>query len=393
MKKITAIFIVLSLSLMVCSPASAEEEMLNIFVNEEKLDLALSPIVENGTSFIQARTLLEALDYELTWEATEQKVTATNEENTLHMWVERQTAQWNNEQMELLWSPKLVDGYVYIPLRWVAELVGYEVLWDDETQSIKMNEMAWMEAQVKEVLEQTFADFAKEDAEAVLRHFADYTPLYFSLSASLEEKFKHYDINSTIEYMDFIQMKDGEAVVHTTINNVNTNDAFYLDNKSEIVYFIVQNDKGTWEIVNEELKDVTFTNLEALVTNPPKYRSSLKRKVTDVIENNVKASEDEDIEAFMDTIHEQAPTYDMLEQQAKFMFATYDLKYSLEENVLVYVDEDEGEAYVYTVSTTSKLDGPPFTDARTKAILVLQKNEENEWKIVSTTPITTEAIK
>jgi ketosteroid isomerase-like protein len=103
--------------------------------------------------------------------------------------------------------------------------------------------------------------------------------------------------------------------------------------------------------------------------------------ITSVIYDNLKAYQDENLNAVMATIHEQSPLYADTRTITEQIFNLYDLKYKLE-SVRVIEESDE-EARVRAVQITEKISGPDFRDNKIVAIHVLKKAADGEWKIYS----------
>lgn len=105
------------------------------------------------------------------------------------------------------------------------------------------------------------------------------------------------------------------------------------------------------------------------------------REVTAVIYDNIKALNNEDLEASMATIHEESPIYAATRQVTKELFLIYDLKYKLKQ--VKVVEKSDQEIKVEYVQTTERIDGPEFKDNKIKAVSVLKKSK-GKWKIFST---------
>jgi hypothetical protein len=97
-----------------------------------------------------------------------------------------------------------------------------------------------------------------------------------------------------------------------------------------------------------------------------------------VVQENIKAMNDRDLDRAMATIDEQSPSYDQTKQVAKKLFEMYELKYELA-NVKVIV-QTEDEARVGCIQTTKKVSGPGFRDNRIDFVHTLRK-VDGRWKI------------
>lgn len=101
-------------------------------------------------------------------------------------------------------------------------------------------------------------------------------------------------------------------------------------------------------------------------------------EIISVIYENLRAAQDEDLEAYMATIHEQSPIYASTEQLTSQGFDSYDLTYDLE--YVQVIEKSDSEARVDFVQTTRKVNGPAFRDYKITGIYILRKSSE-KWKI------------
>ena len=104
-------------------------------------------------------------------------------------------------------------------------------------------------------------------------------------------------------------------------------------------------------------------------------------EVTLVLYQNMRAAEDENLVAYMATIHELSPMYAATEQQMKQFFNTYDLEYELKD--IEVIEKFEQEARVKFVQITRKVSGPAFRNNKVTGIHILRKSD-GKWKIYNT---------
>lgn len=102
-----------------------------------KMDVA--PFIQNGRTFVPVRFLGNALgldDGRITWDGPTQ--TATLRGNaTLQMTVGRAQVVSNGTAKDIDVAPVIADpGRTMLPARYVAEGLGYEVGWDEATQTV-----------------------------------------------------------------------------------------------------------------------------------------------------------------------------------------------------------------------------------------------------------------
>ena len=101
-------------------------------------------------------------------------------------------------------------------------------------------------------------------------------------------------------------------------------------------------------------------------------------EITSVIYKNLAFAENEDIESYMGTIHEQSPKYALTEKQIEQTFNTYDLTHRLDS--IKVVEKSDQLAKVKYVQITEKVDGPAFKNFKITGTHILKKSN-GKWKL------------
>jgi len=97
-----------------------------------------------------------------------------------------------------------------------------------------------------------------------------------------------------------------------------------------------------------------------------------------VVQENIKAMNNEDLDKAMATIDDQSASYDQTKKVAKQLFELYDLKYELDS--LKVISQTDDEARVECIQTTMKVKGPAFRDNRIVFVHTLRR-VDGIWKI------------
>lgn len=105
------------------------------FVNDQmpgvKMDTA--PFIQDGRTFVPVRFLGHALgvqDENITWSQAERKATLTHGANSLSMVIGKKQIVINGQAKAIDVSPTVRDSRTFLPARYVAEGLGFEVDWD-----------------------------------------------------------------------------------------------------------------------------------------------------------------------------------------------------------------------------------------------------------------------
>ena len=99
------------------------------------------PFIKEGRTFVPLRFIVEGLGGKVEWYDEERKIVVKFEDNTLTLWIGKREALLNNETVfidsenENIY-PIILNGRTFIPLRFVAESLGFSVKWEGNTKTI-----------------------------------------------------------------------------------------------------------------------------------------------------------------------------------------------------------------------------------------------------------------
>lgn len=102
-------------------------------------DMDAAPFIRDSRVYVPVRYLGHALglpDTGITWEDADQSVTMTAESTTVRLSVGSYKLSVNGRESTMDAAPVLAGGRVYLPARWVAEALGYEVGWDGNARAV-----------------------------------------------------------------------------------------------------------------------------------------------------------------------------------------------------------------------------------------------------------------
>jgi hypothetical protein len=106
------------------------------------------------------------------------------------------------------------------------------------------------------------------------------------------------------------------------------------------------------------------------------------QQLFDVLHKNAKAGVNEDLDAYMATIHTGSPLYGRTEDTLKEMFATYDLNFEFYD--LTVTSLKTNEAKVHFSLLTRKRTGPDFRNNIVIGTMILRP-DNGVWKIYNQT--------
>lgn len=98
-----------------------------------------SPIIQNDTTLVGFRGLLEALGATVEWDGDTKTVTAIKGDTTIVLNIDSDTAYVNGTPYTLLVPPVIKENSTMIPVRFISEQLGMKVSWNGETKLITIS--------------------------------------------------------------------------------------------------------------------------------------------------------------------------------------------------------------------------------------------------------------
>ncbi len=112
------------------------ERSLKVAVNGERLDFDVNPVKIDDRVLVPMRGIFEHLGAQIAWDDASQTVTGTLGEKTVVLPIGSDSATVNGSVVALDVPAQLVDGRTMVPVRFISESLGAEVLWDEEQQAV-----------------------------------------------------------------------------------------------------------------------------------------------------------------------------------------------------------------------------------------------------------------
>lgn len=99
----------------------------------------VSPIIINGTSYVPMRAVMEALGLSVSWNDVRHEAAVSDGKTTVTVEIGSDFAQVDGKTVEMEISPVMMGGRVMLPVRFFAELFGFDVQWDNVSRTVKIN--------------------------------------------------------------------------------------------------------------------------------------------------------------------------------------------------------------------------------------------------------------
>lgn len=108
-------------------------------VNGEDVNIdedGTAPVIVDGRTMVPIRAVVEALGGEVSWDAAARTVTVTKDSDVISLTIDSNLAEVNSQSVELDTPPIIVNERTLLPLRFVSENLGAEVVWNAENRQI-----------------------------------------------------------------------------------------------------------------------------------------------------------------------------------------------------------------------------------------------------------------
>ena len=96
------------------------------------------PVITNGRTMVPIRDIAEALGYAVTWNSTTQTVGIKNTKSSVSLKVGSKTMSVNGKNITMDAAPYVSKGSTMVPLRFVAEGLGTKFTWNQQTSTVNI---------------------------------------------------------------------------------------------------------------------------------------------------------------------------------------------------------------------------------------------------------------
>ncbi len=256
------------------SPVFASD--ITITIDDQPLVTTSAPIIENDRVLVPMRSIMESLGYEIFWDDKTRSVTGIKGDTEIFLSVDYSIAIVNGSYVSLDAYPKIVDGSTYVPIRFLADHSGAEVIWSSEDRSVAIY------TEVLETDEINVAEIAAESVVYIQTNSKQGSGVILSEDGLIATNFHIIDGAKSIQFMfsDRTVYQDETAVVSMypeidlailQIDAENLKPAtLEEDFETEDAIFTVSSPQGEHNVVTEGVvvhKDENVINISAPIAN------------------------------------------------------------------------------------------------------------------------------
>ncbi|WP_069997215.1 stalk domain-containing protein [Cellulosilyticum sp. I15G10I2] len=118
------------------SSVNASSQNIIIYLNNKPLVSQTAPFIEKGVTLVPMRLIFEALEAKVGWVAETQTVIAKKNATSITLTIGQKSAFIDINKQELRLPPILRNGTTYVPLRFISESLGANVTWDEKNKAV-----------------------------------------------------------------------------------------------------------------------------------------------------------------------------------------------------------------------------------------------------------------
>lgn len=136
-KRISIMLAIMSLIVLSIVTVDANEN-ITVCLDEQILNFDVPPQIINGRTMVPMRKIFESLGAVVTWDAKTQTATGKKDDTIVNVSINSNILFKNGVPKSLDVAPALIDSRTLVPVRAIAESFDCEVIWEGETQTVRI---------------------------------------------------------------------------------------------------------------------------------------------------------------------------------------------------------------------------------------------------------------
>lgn len=135
--KFASFIVIVTILVSIILPVSANQTV-SVYMNNEKINFDVDPMVINGRTMVPMRAIFEKLGAEVLWDDASNTATAFKDKTYISITIGSFFMDTFSESIKLDVPAMIVNGRTLIPLRAVSEAFKCEVKWDENTSTVNI---------------------------------------------------------------------------------------------------------------------------------------------------------------------------------------------------------------------------------------------------------------
>jgi hypothetical protein len=241
---------------------TSREKDLDVFINDQELNLSSSPIVDNDKILLPLRDFLESIGTTVYWNSDSRMITVYKDNTFVKMQIDSKVAYKNGKSFTLRNAPEIINGKTYVPVEFFIETFNMLLNVEDNNVFIKSSndeidsyrkfddffykEIIIDEEDIRFSIPQYWNILNKVDFEY---GFADgYENIHLKMITSVDSEINDLE-KLTDNFKDSITRTYSDNITFTGSTKENINGL-----ESNIVYYTIQQNNQTTKFISYILK-------------------------------------------------------------------------------------------------------------------------------------------
>lgn len=109
---------------------------INVYVNDSQLNMPTQAIIEQERTLVPLRSIFESMGAKVEWDQASKTVRGSKGDKKMQLQIGNKTATVNDRTVTLDVPAVIRNDYTLVPTRFIAESLGSQVGWDNNTKSV-----------------------------------------------------------------------------------------------------------------------------------------------------------------------------------------------------------------------------------------------------------------
>jgi len=131
---VLTVFVIIFIALLSTLVHGSQE--IKLIINEKEINFDIPPQLEKGRVLVPMRKIFDELDAKVHWDGSTGSISALKEDRQIYLKVGSREARIDDEPVALDVSAQLVKGRTLVPLRFISEALGADVIWNQDAQTV-----------------------------------------------------------------------------------------------------------------------------------------------------------------------------------------------------------------------------------------------------------------
>ena len=117
-------------------PSAEASPGIKVLVDNREISFDVLPFMEKGRTMVPLRAIMESMNANVNWDSATARVTLKEADRVVILDIGSNVALVNQMRVTMDVSPRILNGRTLLPLRFLSENLGYDVLWEEESAAV-----------------------------------------------------------------------------------------------------------------------------------------------------------------------------------------------------------------------------------------------------------------